>query len=144
LVDQELLRAIRTESALAIRQCWGVISTTAWRWRQAFGVDHLGTPGSKLLHWVTSERGAEARRGQNVSAEEIARRVATRKAKGGYVMPMRWAEKGWKPEEIALLGTMADEQLALKIGRSPSAVRSFRFRLGIPPFKGSPDTTSGG
>jgi hypothetical protein len=45
---------------------------------------------------------------------------------------------------MALLGTMVDEELARKIGRSQSAVRSFRFRLGILPFEGSPDTTSGG
>src|SRR5260370_35678857 len=36
LVDDELLRAVKTESSIAIQYGWGVKSETVWRWGQAF------------------------------------------------------------------------------------------------------------
>jgi hypothetical protein len=38
LSDEELLRAIRTESGLALRHWWGVSEGTATHWRDAFGI----------------------------------------------------------------------------------------------------------
>src|SRR5215469_5200877 len=45
LVTEDLVRAIRTESAAALQHFFGVSGTTAWRWRLAFGVTRLGTEG---------------------------------------------------------------------------------------------------
>jgi hypothetical protein len=42
LVDEVLLRAIRTESAVALRYWFGVSAWVAWMWRKAFGVDRFG------------------------------------------------------------------------------------------------------
>jgi hypothetical protein len=39
----------------------------------------------------------------------------------------------WTAEEIALLGTAADAEIAERIGRSRSAVSAQRWQLGIPP-----------
>jgi hypothetical protein len=50
----------------------------------------------------------------------------------GVKPPNRWAETGWKPEELALLGTMPDEELARRTGRTANAVRLARNRRGIP------------
>jgi hypothetical protein len=55
LVTEELVRAIRTESSLAITLWWGVRVETVWRWRKAFGVTRWGTEGSRRLHQVLSE-----------------------------------------------------------------------------------------
>jgi hypothetical protein len=50
LVDDELVRAIRSESSLALQYWFGVQGETVWRWRQAFGVEgHAGTEGSRRL-----------------------------------------------------------------------------------------------
>ena len=41
-------------------------------------------------------------------------------------------ELRWKPEEIALVGTMPDEEVAGKVGRSVKAVTVARLKRGIP------------
>jgi hypothetical protein len=43
----------------------------------------------------------------------------------------RWDETGWTAEQPAMLGTLPDERLAACIGRTPTAVRVMRNRLGI-------------
>jgi hypothetical protein len=42
---------------------------------------------------------------------------------------------GWTAEEIALLGTAADAEVAERIGRTPGAVPQKRCLLGIPTFR---------
>src|SRR5262249_31675142 len=54
LVTEELVRAVRSESAVAIK-CWFGVSTNAvWNWRRAFGVTQWGTEGSRRLHQALS------------------------------------------------------------------------------------------
>src|SRR5262245_33850281 len=131
LVTEELARAVRSESAAAVCYWWGVSEGVVWRWRKALGVTRWGTPGSQLLHQEVSERGADAIRGQRPSAETIRKRVQTRRERG-YPPPNRWAEDGWKPEEVALLGTLPDDELARQLGRSLASVSLKRRRLKIP------------
>jgi hypothetical protein len=38
----------------------------------------------------------------------------------------------WTPEELALVGTAPDEEIALRTGRTKQAVRAKREQLGIP------------
>jgi hypothetical protein len=61
----------------------------------------------------------------------LRRRVATRKAKG-IKPPQRWAKTGWKPEQLALLGNIPDDEVAARTGRSHDAVRIRRQKLGLP------------
>lgn len=49
----------------------------------------------------------------------------------GCVVPDRWKESGWTAEQVALLGTLPDEELAQRIERTRQAVRLKRERLGI-------------
>jgi hypothetical protein len=131
LVDQELLRAIRTESATAIKHWWGVSTKAVWSWRKAFGITQWRTPGSARLHRHLSATGASRLRGKKLPRAFVKRREAARRAKG-YVVPDRWAKDGWKWKQVALLGRMSDEIVAKKTSRSVNAVRLKRNRLGIP------------
>jgi hypothetical protein len=47
----------------------------------------------------------------------------------------RWAGREWTPEQIALLGTIPDEELAALTGRRESAVRVKRSKLRIPTYR---------
>ncbi len=42
-IDETLLRAIRTESATALKYWFGIGTFAVWRWRKAFGVGRTGT-----------------------------------------------------------------------------------------------------
>jgi hypothetical protein len=50
LVDEELARAVRTESAAAVRYWWGVSVAVVWKWRRALGVTRTNNPGVRLAH----------------------------------------------------------------------------------------------
>jgi hypothetical protein len=50
----------------------------------------------------------------------------------GCPPPARWADDGWKPEEVALLGTLPDDEVARRLGRSPNSVSLKRRMLKIP------------
>lgn len=135
LVCEELARAVRTESAAAVMYWWGVSVSTVWLWRQALGVSMWGTEGSKRLLRRTIAASVAVTKGKKVPRARVRRAVATRRAKGNYPMN-RWLKDGWKKDQLALLGTMPDEVLAKKIGRTSNAVRVKRTRLGIPNPKG--------
>jgi hypothetical protein len=47
-----------------------------------------------------------------------------------------WHAPRWTAEQLALLGTIPDEEVAAKTGRSVSAVRRKREKLGIPNLLG--------
>jgi hypothetical protein len=47
LVDQELTRAVRQESAAAVRYWWGVSVGVVWRWRRALGASETNNEGSR-------------------------------------------------------------------------------------------------
>src|SRR5271157_814761 len=68
--------------------------------------------------WTPEEREAKRQRALEMNLG--------RHLKPGY--PGDW----WTDEELALLGTVADEQVAEKVKRSVQAVRLKRERMGIP------------
>jgi len=49
LVDEELARAIRLESAVAIEYWWGVSGRTVLKWRSLCGAGRTNNPGSHRL-----------------------------------------------------------------------------------------------
>src|SRR5262245_66336696 len=46
LVEEELARAVRSESAAALKFWWGVSTKAVWHWRKALGVGRMDSPGS--------------------------------------------------------------------------------------------------
>jgi hypothetical protein len=131
LVTEELARAVRTESVVALMYWFGVSHNTVCLWRKAFGVGQWETAGSKRLQLQNSAAAADTTRGKRQPKELIRERLRTREERG-IPLPSRWAEDGWRREELALLGTLPDAEVAARIGRTVSAVRKKRFRLRIP------------
>ena len=122
LVDEELLRAIRSESSLALQYWFGVNVTTVWKWRQAFDIARYGTEGSRRLHEAMSERGAAKVRGKKLPKALVKQRIKIRAA-NGFKVPKRWEKTGWQQWQLDLLGTAPDAELAARFGRSKNAVR---------------------
>jgi hypothetical protein len=74
LVTEELARAIRHESAAAIRHWWGVSVGVVWRWRKALGVGRTNNEGSARLIRAAAEKGAVAVAAREWTQEERERR----------------------------------------------------------------------
>jgi hypothetical protein len=134
LVEDELARAIKSESALAVGYWWGVTGSMVCLWRRALEVEgRAGTPGSQRLIQAAAERGAEAMKAHEFTEAE-------RKAKSKIAFELNlvrnlasgYQEPTWGPEDLALLGTMSDAELALLLGRRETAVRMVRTRRSIP------------
>jgi hypothetical protein len=133
LVDEELARAVRTESAAALTYWWGASGSVVHRWRRATGVTRTNNPGSNRLIRAASAQGAEAAAEREwTDAERAHHRRLT--AERGLARHLTTGYHGprWTPEELALLGRLPDEEVARRIGRTPDAVRQRRERLGIP------------
>lgn len=131
LVDDELLRAIRTEAPVALMHWFGVGNAAVTAWRKVFGISQRGTAGSQRLYDVISERGAARLRRRRLPAAQIRRRCETA-LRLGLQPSGRWNGRGWTSEQLALLGRMPDAALAAIIGRSVSAVRLMHTRRAIP------------
>ena len=72
-------------------------------------------------------------RWQAPAPNQVARRRQTARQLG--LRPTgRWKGREWTAEQLRLLGTMPDAELAEQIGRTPIAVRIRRERLGIAKF----------
>jgi hypothetical protein len=133
LVDDELLRAIRSESALALKYWFEVGTRTVWNWRKTFGVGKWGTEGSRRLHKALSEAGAEVTRGQPLSSKQVEqRRQHAIKLNLGRNLKLGYHGRWWTKREMSLLGKLPDKKVAKRIGRPVNGVRIMRTRLGIP------------
>jgi hypothetical protein len=136
LVNATLRRAIKTESAVALKYWFGMSTLVAWKLRKWAGVEgHTGTEGSRRLQQEVSDRGAAGMRAKEWTDEELD--ACSKRAKRLGLKPYgRWAEGGWTATEDALLGTDHDDVIAERIGRTKSAVTSRRVRRKIPAFSG--------
>jgi hypothetical protein len=133
LVDHELARAIQTESAEALKHWFGVSVKQVWRWRQCFSIGRTDTPGSARLVQAAAQLGADAVKAKDWTEEELERKrqIAEEHHLGQHLTPGYNLGPWWKPEEIALLGTMPDDDVAERIGRTVGAVRHMRTKRGI-------------
>jgi hypothetical protein len=78
LVDEELARAVRSESAAALRYWWGITCSTVWLWRKALGVSGwTATEGTRRLMRGVAEKGAAQVRGKPLPPEQVERRRRT-------------------------------------------------------------------
>ena len=123
LIDDELARAIRHESALAVAYWWGVNLTTVIRWRKALKVDRKNNEGTHRLVLGAIGETLKARFGE--AAGGSGRR-------GSSPFPARGRPAVWTAGEIAVLGALSDAEVAQKTGRSQAAVLKKREQLGRP------------
>jgi hypothetical protein len=133
LVEEELARAVRGESVLALKHWWGVSQTIAWRWRKALGAERYN-PGSERLRRMTSATGAEANRGvPRPDAAERMRQAHQERdlTKGIQPCPRPNGAEPWTPEEDALLRTLAPAEAATRTGRTLRTVHKQRSLLGL-------------
>jgi hypothetical protein len=133
LLDGDLARAVRQESAAAVRQWWGVTEGVVWRWRKALGVTRSSNDGSRQLILAASREGAQATRHRRYTTAERAecrRRAIARNLQ--RFLPKHRDGWHWTREQLRLLGKEPDDVVAAKIGRTVNGVRLKRSRLGIP------------
>jgi hypothetical protein len=137
LVDEELARAVRHESAAALRHWWGVSALVVWKWRRVLGVDRINCEGTTRLMRAASELGAAQVRGKELPPEQVEqrRRTALELNLGQYLRPGYNLDPWWSRRELALLGTDDDEVIAARIGRTPNAVGVMRRRRKVPKFR---------
>lgn len=157
----DLVRAVRTESEVAVAHWWGVGRELVYRWRKALGVGRV-TGGTRRLqrdHHAEQQphqhsdpvaagklggaaTGAKSRgkpphpalvAGQTAAARRP--RSAAWKAQKSAALKGRSinpAVRAWTAEEDALLGTAPDAEIAARLGRTPTAVGKRRWVLGRP------------
>ena len=139
-VNAELERAIRTESAAALRYWFGASQITIWQWRKHFGVSSGADSalGTRCARSAAAAKAGALQRTRVWTATERAARSERAKRLG--LRPVRWTPErgGWAAEHLALLGTDHDKVIAQKIGRTRSAVKAKRQHLGIPVYSGWP------
>src|SRR5262245_41154551 len=123
LVEEELARAVRHESAAAVMYWWGVGVHAVWRWRKALGVGRMDSPGSRRLILAAAASGAAVLRGAQLPPEQVDRRRRTARELdlGRFLVAPRLARQ-WKKAELRLLGTAADAEVAARIDRTTNAV----------------------
>ena len=127
---------MRNESAAAVMHWWGASMTAVCHWRKALGTSRTDNQGTARLMLAAAEKGAEAVKERLWTEEErdCCRQVNAEKGLAanlvlGYHGPL------WTPEDLALLGTVPDDEVARRTGRTPNGVRIMRTRLGITTFK---------
>jgi hypothetical protein len=82
------------------------------------------------LHQVLSKAGSAKLRGKKRPRAGIRKQIQTCQERGYKPPQKRWAKTGWKPWQLDLLGTALDAALAARFGRTVTAVRVKRNRLG--------------
>jgi hypothetical protein len=135
IVDEELARAVRQESAAAIRYWWGVSNVTVSRWRRALGVTRRNNEGSQtLIHAAITKAKAAQEPIRSEEYREKQRENIIRRRKQGSA-PELAMRNAWSPEEKSLLGTMPDREIAAKTGHSPKSVKTKRQSLRIAAYR---------
>jgi len=139
ILTGDLVRAVRTESAMAVVWWWEVSRNLVHRWRVCLSVGRK-TPGTlrlrrercsfsrQTLALALAAQRTPAWRERNSEARKRYwehRRRAGLKAHGG--------QRLWTAREVRLLGTASDAAVGRRIGRTRPAVGNKRRGLGIPP-----------
>jgi hypothetical protein len=87
LVTEELARAIRTESALAVGYWWGASKDLVRNWRAALGVTNEANVGSRRVIRLAAQKGGDA-----------VHEAAARRRKRYGALP-RSAAEYWRPHD---------------------------------------------
>jgi hypothetical protein len=133
LVEKELARAVRHKSAAAVMHWWGASGTAVHNRRTALGVGRMDNEGSARLMLAAAEKGAAAVKAHKWTDEECDERSRVAVQLGvGRNLVVGYHGAWWTPEDIALLGTLPDEEVAQRTGRTVDAVRRKRWERAIP------------
>jgi hypothetical protein len=140
LLDSELARAVRAEAAAAVMYWWGVSDGVIHRWRKFLDVTRTNNPGTRRL----VQAGAETQQARVwTDAERQAKREAAHRLNLRKSLVLGYHGAWWTDEELALLGTLPDAEVAARTGRTASAVRVKRQRLRIVVVKAECPTSNG-
>jgi hypothetical protein len=122
LLAGDLVRAVKNESAAAVMHWWGVTEGVVWRWRKALDAPGLKPEGSRLLRNRLNREQGGAPKGKPAPGRP------------GRLQPVPNSHKRrfWTDAEVALLGTILDNEVAVRTGRTLTAIYQKRFALGIP------------
>jgi hypothetical protein len=131
LVDEELARAVRCESALAVRYWWGASELAVWHWRKALDVPRYNG-GSARLHRLKPRPSAEFLSAFARTPGEVERRRRVAREKGLCPNPPHVGGRPWTAKELALLGKLPDDVVVARIGRTETANRVRRLKLKRP------------
>jgi hypothetical protein len=133
LLDDELARAVRHESAAAVMYWWGVSPGAVQGWQRALGVGRTDNEGSRRLIRAAAGAGGEALRERGLTPEERERhRQNAKRLNLAQYLPKGYVGPWWTAKQRALLGKLPDEEVAAKVGRTVDAVRRQRYLLSIP------------
>jgi hypothetical protein len=134
----DLTRAVRGESAAAVRYWWGVGPKAVWRWRRAPGVGGRdGTEGSRRLIQAAAAKGGAGMRARGLTDRE--RRQRRKRAReldlGQYLEAARqkraWSGAGADPrssEGLFAVPYLVDTlRCAVAPKEAPTLVRSPAF-----------------
>ena len=134
LVDEELARAVMNESEAAVCYWWIASKNSVRLWRRSLGVDRKNNAGTHRLITASAMRGAAAMHERGLTPAETAERGerARRLNLAQNLRRHRAENPAWSPVDLALLGTMPDDEVARLTGKTHNAVRIRREKLGIP------------
>lgn len=126
----DLVRAVEGEAAIVVALAWGVSRQTVHIWRRLLGVveTNAGTHSRWQSNIAEVISPPQANRGlAKAHAPDARLRAEATKRERGHVSNRRV----WTPEEIALLGTCLDTDLARALDIDTRSVANERRRLGI-------------
>jgi hypothetical protein len=135
VICEDMLRALRTESVLAVSDYWGLSKAIVSHYRQLFSVPHVNPGTHRLIRefvipaFCTAEAHAKqsaAREGkpsaESARGPERLRQIQSRpkptlwRRKMSERLRRRFDVVGpyrkWTPEELAMIGTMPDREVA--------------------------------
>ena len=151
IVCVDLVRALKTESVLAVAFHFGISRTLVSEYRSRLGIERF-TAGSQRLFWrsVNLARTDEARaklsrhhegRSDLMTSEarEKLRQIQKRPKSEAWKQKMseRWTRRyavsgkplEWTEAELKLIGTRPDREVARLLGRTLSALKAKKFQL---------------
>lgn len=105
LVDEELARAVRMESSLALHYWFGVNYSVVCCWRKALGMGRFNESSAKLRKGRNAKL-AQKLKGKRLPPEQVERRRRTA-LELGLRPPPRLGRAGLDRAELAQLGTVA-------------------------------------
>jgi hypothetical protein len=136
LLDDELARAVRTESAAALCFWWRVSRNVVKHWRKFLDVTRTNNARTHELIKAAALEGAAMQQVRVwTDAEREAKRQTAKRLDLGRTIWHGYQGPRWTAAEMKLLGKLSDADVAARIRRTVEAVRQQSNLAGLPPAK---------